>query len=132
MLQCFSKQLLRWVRQEDGIEILEFVGLFPLVLLTIMIIWQFMLVGYTAIIVASAAREGARATAVREDCYNAVVRASPGWDDSTRQIQCQVNGDTVIVTVKLQIPKTQLPLIGSLPGYPWMPSTAVMRYEPPY
>ena len=51
-------------RDKKGIETIEFIGLFPLILLALLIIWQLMLVGYTVIIAASAAREGARAAVV--------------------------------------------------------------------
>src|SRR3954468_18207648 len=52
---------------ERGIELVEFVGFVPIVLLAVAIGWQFFLVGYTGVVASSAAREGARAAATRED-----------------------------------------------------------------
>lgn len=115
-------------RDENGIETIEFVGMFPLAILTLAIIWQLMLVGHTAIIAASAAREGARASVVGRDPYAAVEKASLGRAEVFR-----ITGDEMkAVTVRARIPKINLPLIGYLPDLPYVYQTAVMRDELPY
>lgn len=125
----------RWrarLGEERGAELIEFVALFPLVLLFTLIVWQFALVGYTGIVAANAAREGARAAAVAESCYDGARSASQPWRDSTRRIRCESGGTVVRATVELQVPKTYFPFLEWLPNYPWVSVTATMRYEPPY
>lgn len=123
---------MRRLKEEDGAETLEVVAIFPLVILVIVIIWQFALAGYTAIITAGTAREAVRAAAVSANCHTAAANASIGWDGSTRRVSCSCSGEFCRATVRLQIKKAPLPLIGDLPNYPWVTSTAYMRYEPPY
>jgi hypothetical protein len=113
---------------QRGLEILEFVGLFPLVLLTILIVWQFMLVGYAAIVAAGVAREGARAATIGHPPGSAVGEACPPG------LACRVDdfypgpGDMVTVVAAVQVPKVSLPFIDNV-EYPWVQSTAKMRYE---
>lgn len=125
--------LRRVFEDESGAETIEFLGTLPLVMLTIAIIWQFALLGYTAITTAGTAREAARAAAVGANCHTAAANASEGWDDSTRRVEgCSCNGDMCTATVHLQVLRAPLPLISRLPNYPWVSSSAAMRYEPPY
>jgi hypothetical protein len=113
---------------QRGLETLEFVGLFPLVLLTILIVWQFMLVGYAAIVAAGVAREGARAAAIGHSPHSAVEEACPPG------LRCRVDdfyrgpGDMRTVVAEVQVPKVGLPFIDNI-EYPWVQSTARMRYE---
>lgn len=127
-----KKQPTQKLREERGAETIEFIAAIPLVLLTIVMIWQFVLLGYTAIVVASASREAARAAAVGGNWRAAAINASPGWGSATRQVSASCGGNVCRATVRLQIKKAPLPLIGHLPEYPWITSTSVMRYEPPY
>ena len=120
------------LKQDRGAETIEFVGTFPLVLLAIAVIWQFSLLGYTAIVAAGASREAARAAAVRANWRSAAANASIGWNNATRRVRVSCGGEVCRATVQLQVKKAPLPLIGRLPNYPWVTSTAVMRYEPPY
>jgi hypothetical protein len=126
------KRLFAKLKDEKGAETVELLGSLPLIVLTIAIIWQFALLGYTAVITAGTAREAARAAAVGANCQVAAANASIGWSSATRQVTCSCGGDTCVARVSLQIKRAPLPLIGSLPNYPWVTSTAVMRYEPPY
>ncbi|MDJ0754747.1 MAG: hypothetical protein QNJ45_14580 [Ardenticatenaceae bacterium] len=127
-LQRFWRKL----KEEKGAETIEFLGMLPVVMITIAIVWQFALLGYTAVITAGAAREGARAAAVGNSCQAAAANASIGWDGGVRRVNCSCGGQACTATVQLQIKKAPIPLISSLPNYPWVSSTAVMRYEPPY
>lgn len=127
------KRFLRQIfREERGAETIEFLGTLPLVILTIAIIWQFALLGYTAVVTAGAAREAARAAAVGASCQTAAANASIGWDTGVRRVSCSCGGDMCRAEVSLQVKRAPLPLIGRLPDYPWVASTAYMRYEPPY
>jgi hypothetical protein len=122
-------------RDERGIELVEFVALFPLVLFTLAILWQFVLVGYAGVLASGAAREGARAAATREDVNRAVTNASPGFDgrrqwNALAGYPCGSN-NPVTVQVRLQVPHVIFPFIGALDGYPWVTSTATARCEPP-
>lgn len=127
------RRLLRKGRDDEkGAETIEFVGIFPLVLFTIVLIWQFVLLGYTAVVVPGAAREAARAAAVGASCSVAAANASIGWDGGSRQTSCGCGGDFCQATVRLQVKDVPIPLIGRLLNYPWLESTASMRYEPPY
>lgn len=124
--------LRRLFKEERGAETIEFLGTLPLVMLTIALIWQFALLGYTAVITAGTAREAARAAAVGASCHTAAANASEGWNDGTRRVECSCGGDMCTATVSLQVLRAPLPLISRLPNYPWVSSSAAMRYEPPY
>lgn len=123
---------LNWLGREDGAETIEFIGMFPLVLLTIILIWQFVLLGYTAVVVPGAAREAARAAAVGASCQQAAANASVSWDGGGRRVSCGCGGDFCTAEVELQVFRVPIPLINNLPNYPWLKSKASMRYEPPY
>lgn len=127
-----KRYLTRLRDEERGAETVEFLGMLPLVILTIAIIWQFALVGYTAVITAGTAREAARAAAVGANCQSAAAQASVGWNGGTRRVSCSCGGDMCTARVELQVKRAPLPLIDRLPTYPWVSSTARMRYEPPY
>jgi hypothetical protein len=126
------RRLVELLKDERGAETVEFLGMLPLVMLTIAIIWQFALLGYTAVITSGTAREAARAAAVGADCQTAAANASIGWNDDTRQVTCWCAGDMCTAEARLQVKRAPLPLIGRLPSYPWVTSIAMMRYEPPY
>jgi Flp pilus assembly protein TadG len=128
----------RLLRDEKGVETIEFLGLIPLVLLILAITWQFILVGYTGIIAAGAAREGVRAAAVREDVERAVRYGSPGFDgrrewSALAGYPCSAySGNPVTIQVQLEVPHVVLPFLGALNAYPKVTSVATMRCEPPY
>lgn len=93
---------------EQGVELVEFIGILPLLLVVTLIGFQIFLVGHTMVVAASAAREGARALAVcpREDVAGAIQRASPGY---TPEIREQSRGGTTSrVVVALQIPTIRI------------------------
>ena len=115
---------------ERGAELIEYIGMVPLLLTVGLIIWQFMLAGHTMLITASAAREGARAFALcpPEDPYGAATRASPGFND--RQIQPEVGSNGyVAVTVRLKIPLVLRGPYVIAERMPWTRYKAVMRRE---
>ncbi|XIE79996.1 TadE/TadG family type IV pilus assembly protein [Streptomyces sp. SBR177] len=56
----------------------EFVGMLPLILLTLVLLWQCVLIGYTYTLAGNAADEAARAAAVDGDCEGAARRHLEG------------------------------------------------------
>ncbi|MBC8163840.1 MAG: pilus assembly protein TadE [Roseiflexaceae bacterium] len=132
-IRCASGLL----RDERGIETVEFLAFFPVVLLTVAVLWQFVLIGYTGLVAAGAAREGARAAVTQENVGAAVAWASPGFPDNRRQYTisgaCSIYAGTpAAVNVRLQVPHVVFPFLGGLGGYPWVEAKATMRCEPPF
>jgi hypothetical protein len=125
------------LHDERGIELIEFLGFFPLVLLILVLAWQLILVGYTGIVANGAAREGARAAVVREDIDRAVRFASPGFDGRRHWTLLSppcIRGTRapVRIQVQLEVPHVTFPFVGALNAYPNVTAEATMRCEPPY
>lgn len=93
---------------EEGVELIEFIGVLPLLLVVALIGFQIFLVGHTMVVAGSAAREGARALAVcpQGDVGGAVQRASPGYSPEIRETNR--SGSTARVVVALQIPTIRI------------------------
>lgn len=124
----------RLASDERGVELVEFLGFFPLVLLALVLGWQIALVGYAGILASGAAREGARAAATRENVERAVSNASPGFDGRRQWspmggYPCMGGSGPVTVQVRLEVPRVSLPFVGAL-RYPSVTSTASARCEP--
>lgn len=94
---------------DAGQASIELVGLFPLLLLTILFAWQAVLTGVSAHMASNSAREAARAAAVGGDVDAAARRAVPGWLEDG--ITVSRSGAT---RVKVSI-KTPLLMPGSRP-----------------
>ena len=62
----------RSAADERGAEVVEGIGMFLLLLMMGLIIWQFMIIGHQMIVVADAARHGARSAAAHRNCLLAV------------------------------------------------------------
>ena len=135
-MQRIWNNLRRVAHDEGGIELIELLGFFPIVLLVMLISWQFILVGYTGIVAAGAAREGVRAAVTREDIDRAVTWGSPGFDGRRSwgvSGSCpDYAGNPVAVTVRLGVPHVNFPFIGALAAYPEVVTVATMRCEPPF
>ncbi len=106
---------------ENGVQLVEYVAVFPFVLLAAMIAFQFMVGAYTVVVAAAAAREGARAAAVHENAYVAAANASVGFQ---RQVFVTGAGNGVRCTVKLKVPMFPL-----WPGEVWATGNTTMRLE---
>jgi pilus assembly protein CpaE len=113
---------------ERGIEIIEFMGILPIILMVAMIIWQFITFAHVAFITASAAREGARAAATYENAYDAVARTVGDYDFTVMAGACGGAGSPVRVRVRLRIPIIDIFFV-PLPEM-WTDHTAVCRCEP--
>ncbi|MCT4355557.1 pilus assembly protein [Streptomyces sp. Je 1-79] len=93
----------RATRDDRGQVAIEFLGMVPLILITLAVLWQCVLVGYTFTLAGNAADEAARAGAVGGDCQEAGRRHLGGaW--SGAEVACPTSGDMVQATVKLKVP----------------------------
>ena len=102
---------------ERGQTTVEFMGMFPLVLVTVLLLWQIALTGYTYVAAGHAAREGARELATdptdaadekhvrqgaRKEPYHVAAREDleGAW---RKHAEVELRGD-VTVSVRLQVP----------------------------
>ncbi|MEU9063874.1 TadE family protein [Streptomyces sp. NPDC048430] len=110
------------LRRDRGQLSVEFTGMVPIILVTLVLLWQAVLVGYTFTLASGAADEGVRkAVAAGEGdrvsrCKAAVHERLPSaWDETVERIDCAGSGpDMVKATVKLRAP-VLFPGFASLP-----------------
>ncbi|WP_328968782.1 TadE/TadG family type IV pilus assembly protein [Streptomyces sp. NBC_00239] len=89
-------------RDDRGSTTFEFLGMFPYILLILMVLWQCVVVGYTFSLAGNAADEAARAGAVGEDCAAAAgEHVGSAWGI---EVSCPPDGQLVHATVALQVP----------------------------
>nr|WP_315891461.1 pilus assembly protein [Streptomyces sp. P9(2023)] len=80
----------------------EFLGMVPLIMITLILLWQCVLVGYTFTLAANAADEAARVCAVDGDYAAAGKRhVSESW---AAEVACDRAGELVQATVDLRVP----------------------------
>ncbi|CAM5396645.1 septum formation initiator [Streptomyces tanashiensis] len=92
-------------RDDDrGQVAVEFLGMVPLILLTLALLWQVVLVGYTYTLAGNAADEAARAYAVGDDCGEAAKRHLDGAWASGARPSCSTDGGLVTAVVEIQVP----------------------------
>ncbi|MER8044848.1 TadE/TadG family type IV pilus assembly protein [Streptomyces sp. NPDC094032] len=91
-------------RDDRGQVAVEFVGMLPLILLTLVLLWQCVLVGYTFTLAGNAADEAARAGAVGDDCGAAAKRHLEGAWAAKASAGCARDGGLVRATVTLRVP----------------------------
>lgn len=90
---------------ESGQATIEFAGVFPLILVVLVAMWQIVLIGMTFVFAGHAARVGARAFAVGSPVTPAAVADLPGaWRNNTMVLPPTDNHGTGTVEVKLQMP----------------------------
>ncbi|MFD3947089.1 TadE/TadG family type IV pilus assembly protein [Streptomyces sp. NPDC058579] len=87
---------------DRGQVAVEFLGMVPLILITLVLLWQCVLVGYTFTLAANAADEAARVCAVGGD-YGAAGKRHVGEAWGAR-VGCDASGDLAQATVRLQVP----------------------------
>ncbi len=93
------------LRDDRGQAAIEFTGTLPVVLATLVLLWQAALLGYTFSLAGNAADEAARALAVGGDCNGAGVEHLPGAWQSGASVRCSpADGDLVTATVSLAVP----------------------------
>ncbi|MEU7020349.1 TadE/TadG family type IV pilus assembly protein [Streptomyces sp. NPDC046203] len=93
----------------------EFVGMLPLILLTLVLLWQCVLIGYTYTLAGNAADEAARAGAVDGDCRAAALRHLDGaWKAKAAPDCSGPSGGMYRARVTLKVP-VLFPGAGSIP-----------------
>lgn len=101
-------------RDDDrGQVAVEFLGMVPVILITLALLWQVVLVGYTYTLAGNAADEAARAAAVGEDCGEAALRHLDGAWRSGASPSCSTGGGMVTAVVKIRVP-VLVPGLGEL------------------
>ncbi len=108
-LRRFSRfRRFRHFRRDEGQVTIEFLGMTPLILVTLVLLWQFVLLGYTFTLAGNAADEAVRAATAaapgeREAaCEQAGLDKLPGaWSG---QVSCSTGGGYVTADVHLDVP----------------------------
>ncbi|MDF3292093.1 TadE/TadG family type IV pilus assembly protein [Streptomyces silvisoli] len=96
----------------------ELLGITPLILLVLLLVWQFVLVGYTYTLAGNAADEAARAAAVGADPQTAAQRDLPGaWSDG---VTTSVATGSNVVTARVAL---HVPML--VPGFLDLPALTV-------
>jgi len=74
-------KIIKVLRREEGSATIEFLAMVPLVFFIMMIFWQFLVAGYSAIVAQSAVNEAAKTYAVTNNIAEASLAASNFIDD---------------------------------------------------
>jgi Flp pilus assembly protein TadG len=74
-------KIIKILRREEGSATIEFLAMVPLVFFIMMIFWQFLVAGYSAIVAQSAVNEAAKTYAVTNNIDEASLAASNFIDD---------------------------------------------------
>ncbi|MFI8831451.1 TadE/TadG family type IV pilus assembly protein [Streptomyces afghaniensis] len=96
-------------RRDDGQVTIEFLGMMPTIIVTLVVLWQLVLVGYTYTLAGNAADEAVRAgTAAEYDrpgkCEQAGLdKLSDAWRAGA-EVGCTTGGGYVTSDVKLEVP----------------------------
>jgi hypothetical protein len=97
----------RRLRDDRGQVTIEFLGMTPLIILTLVLLWQFVLLGYTYSLAGNAADEAARAGAVtvgQAGCEEAALQHLPGAWEGGATVECGAGGGYVTADVHLEVP----------------------------
>ena len=92
---------------DKGQVTIEFLGMTPLIILTLVLLWQCVLLGYTYSLAGNAADEGARAGAVTEGqagCQEAALQHLPSAWEGGATVECGASGGYVTADVHLEVP----------------------------
>ncbi|WP_037912743.1 AAA family ATPase [Actinacidiphila yeochonensis] len=96
---------LRRADRDRGQMVLETLGMTPLILITLVLVWQAVLAGYTFTLAGDAADRAARAAAVGSDTDAAARHDLPGaWADGLSGPDVARSGGQVAVTLGLRVP----------------------------
>lgn len=97
-----------WWRDDGGQVTVEFLGMTPLIILTLVLMWQFVLLGYTYTLAGNAADEAVRAATAADPgarqgaCQQAGLDKLP--DAWSGQVECSTAGGYVTADVTLEVP----------------------------
>ncbi|MFE1254708.1 pilus assembly protein [Streptomyces fungicidicus] len=96
--------------RDQGQVTIEFLGMTPTILVTLVVLWQLVLVGYTFVLAGNAADEAVRAgTAVAPGARPGACRTagldklSQAWAGGAT-VNCTTSGGLVTADVKLRVP----------------------------
>ncbi len=114
----------KYIKNERGAQMLEFLGMVPFIIISALVAWQILMAGYTLIVSEAAARDAARVASVDGDYEQAAKNAATGLFVSTRK---EVSDDQVEVFVTTKIPTIKVPFF----EYPniEIESSAIMPIE---
>ncbi|WP_254076667.1 TadE/TadG family type IV pilus assembly protein [Streptomyces pacificus] len=96
------------MRDDRGQTAVEFTGMLPIILATLVLLWQAALVGYAFALAGNSADEGARAGAAAgqgggaQACEAAARRNLP--DSWEAEVDCSVGGDLYDAEVRVVVP----------------------------
>lgn len=94
-------------RGDRGQVAVEFLGMLPLIVITLVLMWQFVLVGYTFTLAGNAADEAVRAGTAAEGqagCEEAGLKHLPQAWQGDASVQCGADGGYVTADVTLRVP----------------------------
>ncbi|MDF3298145.1 TadE/TadG family type IV pilus assembly protein [Streptomyces tropicalis] len=98
----------RRLRADDGQVAVEFLGMLPTIIVTLVVLWQCVLVGYTYTLAGNAADEAVRAGTAAQDrngaCRQAAMSDLPGAWRSGAGVDCGAGGGYVTADVSLEVP----------------------------
>jgi Flp pilus assembly protein TadG len=99
--RCGARVVAR-LREDRGQAAFEFTGMVPIILGTLILLWQTALIGYALSLAGNAADEAARAGAVGASCQEAGQKYLTGaWSAA---VDCGGDGELVTATVDVNIP----------------------------
>ena len=99
-----AKSIVARFAGESGQATIEFTGLLPLLLVTLILLWQVVLVGMTFVFAGHAARAGARALAVGDNVASAVLKDLPGGWQADKISPSADNAGYGQVNVEVKVP----------------------------
>lgn len=107
-----KKRIICCLKNEKGSQAIEFLAMFPLVILAMLIIWQVGLIAFSLVVAESAARDGARAAAIHD----------PNWAEVTKKsaqgLKVTISGgpgtEEARVEVQAIAPIVSLPIINNM------------------
>lgn len=99
-----AKSIVARFAGESGQATIEFTGLLPLLLVTLIVLWQVVLVGMTFVFAGHAARAGARALAVGDNVASAVLKDLPGGWQADKISPSADNAGYGQVNVEVKVP----------------------------
>jgi hypothetical protein len=95
------------LRDDQGQVTVEFLGMTPLIILTLVLLWQCVLVGYTFTLAGNAADEAVRAGTASEGqaaCEQAGLQHLPDSWQGGAEVDCVGDGTYVTADVHLRVP----------------------------
>ncbi|MGW0817545.1 pilus assembly protein [Streptomyces viridiviolaceus] len=100
----------RNAQRDRGQVTIEFLGMTPTIIVTLVVLWQLVLVGYTFTLAGNAADEAVRAGTAASPgeragaCQEAGVDKLPGAWEGDADVNCGTGGGFVTADVRLRVP----------------------------